>query len=137
MWGSKKSIEIKVRYRDLPPSITHTSIAVLSSFPFSRCSPPKTATLCPASPAPALKAATLHRMKAQSYHFFGGLLGLTSLTQTNSFIVPNHSAKIANNIISSSVSLSMARRGLETLEEGATPLREYTYHITRSRISNL
>jgi hypothetical protein len=63
-------------------------------------------------------------MRAPSYHYFGGLLGLTLQTHTNAFIIPNHSAKIANNIISSSISLSMARRGLETLEEGATPLRE-------------
>lgn len=62
------------------------------------------------------------RMRTLIHHYFGGLLGLTLQLHTSAFTPLNHSARLTSRPVSLPTQLNMARRGLETLEEGATPL---------------
>jgi hypothetical protein len=64
-------------------------------------------------------------MRASHYRYFGGLIALISRIQNvNAFTAMKQSKHIGRTMASSSPPLNMGRRGLETLEEGATPLRE-------------
>ncbi|KAL7484947.1 hypothetical protein ACHAW6_010552 [Cyclotella cf. meneghiniana] len=64
-------------------------------------------------------------MRASRYRYFGFLLGLNFQIKTCKafiFTVTDHNRKIGRIMASSSAPCNMARRGLEKLEEGASPL---------------